>query len=461
MVAGDFTPVIGSTRSTAGIVWSCITTIFACTWLAVHPNVPSIHASQRELFWRRVKILIVALIAPEFIIVWAANQLRCARGALKTLREFNACRHWTMTHGMFLAMGGFMLTDASGKCLQVLQVKQLSLLLPKDAITLPHISESEIMDKSKGDALAKTLVLIQTTWFIAQVISRAVLHLPIAELELTTVAFALLNFLTYALWWKKPLDVQHPILLALSPGVSKSILDESDTINFSTDADTVSTKNGAESLAQKSGLGPDAVETTSPHSFTVLSPSWGDKNQTSRKPLLSMASSFITSVWAYFRRLVGGFIIPEPISVPKKDQKYTDNVPLFYSGPSRPTPGEESWSSQYFFYIRSTTLEMLIGTLFGSIHCAAWTFHFPSKLERDLWQIMSICITAVPLAIIIGVMLTFSGRFLFLKGRNHYLLFVIYILARLTIFIMAFVLLRDLPEGAFQEIQWTTYIPHV
>ncbi|KIK54787.1 hypothetical protein GYMLUDRAFT_120431, partial [Collybiopsis luxurians FD-317 M1] len=93
-------------RSTSGIVWSCVTTIFACTWVAVHPNVPSIRASQRELFWRRVKKLIVALIAPEFIIIWAANQLRSASYAVKTLR-----RHWTMTHGLFLVMGGFMLTD--------------------------------------------------------------------------------------------------------------------------------------------------------------------------------------------------------------------------------------------------------------------------------------------------------------------------------------------------------------
>ncbi|KAJ4493722.1 hypothetical protein C8J55DRAFT_499602 [Lentinula edodes] len=28
-----------STYTTAEIIWSCITTIFACTWIVVHPNV--------------------------------------------------------------------------------------------------------------------------------------------------------------------------------------------------------------------------------------------------------------------------------------------------------------------------------------------------------------------------------------------------------------------------------------
>lgn len=120
-----------------------------------------------------------------------------------------------MTHGMFLVMGGFVLTDSSGKRIGVLQEIDLERLLSRGQIVLPHLSSSEIMDKSKGDAITKTLVLIQTTWFMLQVISRALQHLPITELELTTSAFALLNILTYTLWWKKPMDVRHPVLISL------------------------------------------------------------------------------------------------------------------------------------------------------------------------------------------------------------------------------------------------------
>ncbi|KIK49963.1 hypothetical protein GYMLUDRAFT_183321 [Collybiopsis luxurians FD-317 M1] len=275
-------------------------------------------------------------------------------------------------------------------------------LLCEGNIALRHIPESEIMDRSKGDALAKTLVLIQTTWFIAQVISRAVLHLPITELEFTTAAFALLNFLTYALWWKKPLDVRHPILL-LPPGVSFSGV-------FQPANDALSSIG---SFLPEYGLTHSAEEVK----ITRLSGS-------GQSSLLSLRYEYVKS------------------------------VPLFYAGPRREVYLEQG------FYLHSVVSEMLIGILFGSIHCAAWAFHFPSELERDLWRIMSLCITIAPLAMIIGLIPFFTNRYAYLTWNTH-LIFVVYILARLTVFIMAFVLLRDLPEGAFQEIQWTTYIPHV
>ncbi|KAG6914726.1 hypothetical protein DXG01_015737 [Tephrocybe rancida] len=73
------------------------------------------------------------------------------------------------------------------------------------------ISELEIQDRSKGDVLAKSLVLLQVSWFILQVVARAVQHLAVTELEIATLAFAILNIMTYLCWWNKPLDVNLPI----------------------------------------------------------------------------------------------------------------------------------------------------------------------------------------------------------------------------------------------------------
>jgi len=36
-------------------------------------------------------------------------------------------------------------------------------------------------------------------------------HVHLTELELVTLAFAALNFVTYGLWWNKPLNVQCPV----------------------------------------------------------------------------------------------------------------------------------------------------------------------------------------------------------------------------------------------------------
>uniref|UniRef100_A0A0W0FA36 Uncharacterized protein n=1 Tax=Moniliophthora roreri TaxID=221103 RepID=A0A0W0FA36_MONRR len=69
------------------------------------------------------------------------------------------------------------------------------------------LTENEIKDKSHTDFIAKSIALIQTTWFILQVAAHAAEGLTITELEIITVAFALLNFGTYIFWWNKPLWV--------------------------------------------------------------------------------------------------------------------------------------------------------------------------------------------------------------------------------------------------------------
>ena len=69
------------------------------------------------------------------------------------------------------------------------------------------------MDKSKGDALAKFVAVGQTTWFIAQCIARGLKGVAITNIEILTLSFAMLNFLTYFLWWNKPQRVCYPIIV--------------------------------------------------------------------------------------------------------------------------------------------------------------------------------------------------------------------------------------------------------
>jgi hypothetical protein len=59
--------------------------------------------------------------------------------------------------------------------------------------------------------MIKLLVVVQTSWFVFQCLARWILHLPVTELEVMTLAFALLNIATYGLWWKKPQNVQVAI----------------------------------------------------------------------------------------------------------------------------------------------------------------------------------------------------------------------------------------------------------
>jgi len=92
--------------------------------------------------------------------------------------------------------------------LRILEPKELEKLSKAGKISWPSITEVEIQDRSKGDYLSKGIVLMQTSWFITQCVVRAMYGLEITELEVATLAFAVLTGIIYYLWWDKPLDVR-------------------------------------------------------------------------------------------------------------------------------------------------------------------------------------------------------------------------------------------------------------
>lgn len=73
-------------RGVCDIIWSCLVTLFACVYKALHPNVPS-----QELGWRgrlmlKIKLAVFMLLAPEMVIFWATKQLL---GAMRVVKEMN------------------------------------------------------------------------------------------------------------------------------------------------------------------------------------------------------------------------------------------------------------------------------------------------------------------------------------------------------------------------------------
>lgn len=209
-------------RSVSDIVWSCMATIFACTWVSIHPNSPGSNIGRFRSTLTRVELMIWAILIPEMMIFWAFRQWRgarrlayCFRGMSCTLPddsfiEVTLCNiltefNWTTVHGHFLQMGGFMLMDGNEEK-HVLGPIDFTHLLQKGQIKFPCVSRDEINALSKGDGFSKMIVVGQTSWFIAQCISRAAQGLQVTQLELVTVALAFLNGLMYFLWWNKPLN---------------------------------------------------------------------------------------------------------------------------------------------------------------------------------------------------------------------------------------------------------------
>ncbi|KAJ7877015.1 hypothetical protein B0H13DRAFT_2279386 [Mycena leptocephala] len=194
---------INNYRTLFGITSGCLATIFACTWVSVHPNVPPPNQSQLAVSWRRFHLMLVAVIAPELMVGFAARQFFDARWFSK---EYGVSR----THGFFFTMGGFV--SRSGHHPIVTQ-KQL---FPEYLTAIQNIGVEDIEDKSKGDSLSKGVAVVQGLWFAAQCLARAHQHLPLTDLEVVTLAFQFVSVFIWLLWWNKPLDVQRPI--PIGPG---------------------------------------------------------------------------------------------------------------------------------------------------------------------------------------------------------------------------------------------------
>ena len=124
------------------------------------------------------------------------------------LTERHSDCKWTETHAQLLKMGGFQIVKENGT-LSILKKSQLESITSSH----PHILKipvEEIEDKSKGDFIAKTVLVVQTLWFALQVINRAIQGLSVTELELTTLGHTVLNIFIYWCWWHKPVNVRFP-----------------------------------------------------------------------------------------------------------------------------------------------------------------------------------------------------------------------------------------------------------
>jgi hypothetical protein len=221
------------TRGSLKILWSSLFTIFACTWTIQHPNVPE-QRNGRLPGWRgdtrwgakrlyeSLKLALITVIAPEAVVMIACSDLLNARLSLHEMkRQFAQDQpSWTLCHSHFANMGGFVIRttkpeslagSAAGglspsggysqyhlTALNILRLRQEGVLAG-----LPPITD-EIYDRSKGDAFVKAVAVAQILWSTVEITTRVARGLPIALLELTTLAFAACAIIIYALYWRKP-----------------------------------------------------------------------------------------------------------------------------------------------------------------------------------------------------------------------------------------------------------------
>ncbi|KAK7024470.1 hypothetical protein VNI00_016267 [Paramarasmius palmivorus] len=496
---------INGCRTTTGIVWSCLSVIFICTWVAIHPNIPTVEKFDRwrdrwtgdrwhpaVVVYQNVELMVVALLAPEFMILWAMRQREQAK---KIQDKFKDKYGWGMSHGFFVIMGGLALYDGDKFCgylwdrdrshhpilrpydgtaeKHLRNIKSyheehrkhclkntgshnentpgsptpseqhdhsstantpenepltinkpqtiLEFLVAKGYITL---TEDEIKDNlSHSDVITKSIAVIQTIWFIMQVIARAVKGLAITELEIVTVGFAILNFGTYFLWWNKPLRVRHPVRVYWRQTEKSGA------------GDTNGGKGGISGVCWE-GAGA-VVEYI--YAIPLFGEILGPENVFRRLLLLPL--------WTPSHIFVVCFEILQDeddsrLAIPISSR--LDDNPLH-------------------LYIAVYG----IAALFGAIHCIPWVFQFPTHTEQLLWRISAVAVAVAPVA-----MGGLHGYLKHVQDRvsNFWdtlalcftiLLSLAYTVFRIILLVIAFTALRDLRPSAYQTVQWTTFWPHI
>lgn len=340
--------------------------------------------------------MLAALIAPELVILWAMRQFFHAGKVVNKFNTelFKGSFQWSRTHGFFAMMGGFMLYHNGQPHHTLTPDELLEFILSGrvDQNKAVEITEDEIKDKSKRDVISKAVLVLQIAWFFIQYVTRYIEHLAITQLEVGTLAFAVLNFITCCFWWKKPLDVRRPHRVYFKDEVS-----------------------GPQALCNTE-VGGNSKEWDTPI-YRIFGPFFG---------------------------MMGGLV----------DHK--DDLKLYYEPLRVPTflPITSAFNCKRDAQIISL-VGLIVMVIFGGLHFFAWFSHFPTHVEKALWRVSTLIITGLPLFVVpcmllasIGVAETAVGLFLF------FILPVIYFVARIILLTIMVIDLRSLPSDAYKVISW-------
>ncbi|KIK59290.1 hypothetical protein GYMLUDRAFT_1004685, partial [Collybiopsis luxurians FD-317 M1] len=234
---------IHSCRTLSQILWSCIGVLVASTWVIIQPNLPA----PDERFWRtlsrKVGLVLVALFAPEVMVVRAAREWFSARKLAARFRT----EGWSKKHAFFALMGGFALyNDDDFICVLRLIPPEATWKEEQDIIEyfdtpsaditsnselgsglnqhslaahasfIGHLPEREIADRSHSDAFSKLVAVGQTSWFIVQLLCRWTQKLYITDFEATTILYTVTFIIALFFSWDKPQGVSCHIRIQVA-----------------------------------------------------------------------------------------------------------------------------------------------------------------------------------------------------------------------------------------------------
>ncbi|KAL1840806.1 hypothetical protein VTJ49DRAFT_7705 [Mycothermus thermophilus] len=320
-------------RGSIEILWSCSVTIILCCWVCPLPNVPSLNDKWYHTLIGRFNLACIGLIGPDYLFGIALGQFSSARRSVKLFQSLSRIpqgREWTLTHGFFADMGGFILVSPDYPPFPI-NAEQLHYLVHHGHVDFPTITKADIKALNKMDGMSKLITLWQVFWFTTTELQRVSRGLPMTVFELTALSFSLTMLVTSVCWYAKP-TISKPITLLTREGRS------------------------VESIRAA------ARETTHPN----LPQTWY------RTPLdfISPYRRFRLDVhWCYYEQLT--YLLRLPLFSREITSRPWDRLP-----------------SKAFLVIDRALLPLAFAVLvaYSAAPLFAWNFHFPTEGERLAWR---------------------------------------------------------------------------
>ena len=314
---------------------------------------------------------------------------------------------------------------------------------------------------------------------------RGAYKLEVTELEVTTLAFAVLTGVIYYLWWNKPLDVRCSIPIYLLVDDEKEKVEFQHTSSVSpvahpADIPTTISRNlnlanrdsqllaitqetvtsDPEPNSQKPSESPSNDFTTPPElQYTRMQrfSSFIQRQRQTHGTVLGLAYAFFLYPVLSFFRAFNAMLISVSL-----DDSMPLRVPTFYA------PTFTDYDP--FDTSELITLGMCVAIVFGGIHCVAWSFHFPTLQEKLAWRISASSIAGLPIFTLAFIIL---GAFIDIRSEIWKNIvdivftlmaiasFALYVIARMVLLVLPCIALRAPNPVALVEMQWAAFFPHI